>query len=110
MVTKKPDEERITGTIKSIDGDVVTVVYQDSKRRNQEIDVTRKRIAKARLAIGEIVTIELAPLTMEAKIPIGGSMLEIEDSIMNALGLMKENLLEKTSTKKKVPAKRTKRA
>jgi hypothetical protein len=42
MAPKKPDEERITGTIKSIDGDVVTVVYQDPKKKNQEIDVIRQ--------------------------------------------------------------------
>ena len=110
MVTKKPDEERITGTIKSIDGDVVTVVYQEPKGRNQEIDVVRKMIGRSHLAVGELVTIEFTPVTVEAKIPTGVSMLEIEDSIMDALGLIKEDLLEKIPTKKKVSAKRTKRA
>lgn len=100
MEAKMANEERITGTIKSIDGDIVTVVYKEPSGKRQEIDVLRNGIGKSSIAVGEVVTVEFSNLTVEAKIPMVGSMLEIEDAIKDALGLIREDLLENMPPKK----------
>ena len=110
MGAKRTGEEPITGTVKSIDGDIVTVVYKDQNGKKQEIDVPGRAIGKSALTVGEVVSVEFSRLTVETKIPITGSMLEIEDAIKDALGLLKDDLLEKAQqATKKVPAKRPKK-
>ena len=107
MEAKMADEERITGTIKSIDGDIVTVVYKDQSGKRQEIDVLRNGIGKSSIAVGEVVTIEFSKLIVEAKIPMMGSMLE--DAIKDALCLIRETFLRRCNLRRRPPPKGQKR-
>jgi hypothetical protein len=110
MTVKKQDEKRVVGTIKQIEGDIITVVYQGPNGKNCEIDTTRDKIKTDHLNVGEAVTIDLSSFTSEMKIPLDGSMLEIEDAIKNALGEMKDEIFGNIQPKKKTSAKRIKKA
>lgn len=104
-------ERPITGIVTLIEGDIAVVAVKDPKTGDRcEIDVNKNRLSKDNPKKGDSVTVEFDKMAVEMKIPIGSNMLEIEDAIAKALGLVKEDLIKSAKAVKKVPAKRTKRA
>ena len=107
-----PEKKLVPGIGKEVDDDVVTVTIKESGRgKAYEIDVNRRTLQNGPLKKGDSVTIDLSEQTIEATIPMGGAtMLDIEEAIADALGLVKANLPSSGTPQKKTPAKRGKKA
>lgn len=106
-----PDKKLVSGIVKEIDDVVVTVTIKEPGRgKAYKVDVNRRTLQNGPLKKGDSVTIDLSEHSIEATIPLGASMLDIEEAIADALGLVKANLPSGGTPQKKTSAKRSKKA
>jgi hypothetical protein len=101
------ENKRVPGTIDRFEGDIAVIIFKDPLTgKNREIDVNKKKLKMDSLKKGDIVLLDLI---VETKIPIDGSMLEIEDAIEKAIEQVKTEVLKNVETRKKTPAKRARK-
>jgi len=101
------ENKQVPGTIDRVEGDIVVIVFKNPLTgKNSEIDVNKKKLKMDSIKKGDVVLLDLI---LETKIPIDGSMFEIEDAIEKAIEQVKTEVLKNVETRKKTPTKRARK-
>ncbi len=82
-----PEMKQVAGTVLRVEDDIVVIAFKDPlDGKKREMDVPKDKVKGDCIKKGDTVLVELFK---ETKIPMDGSMLEIEEAIQNALEQMK---------------------
>ncbi len=79
-------EKKRVGVVDRIEGHIAVIVVKDPEGGDScEIDISKKNLKK-----GDSVAVNLSTMSVEMKIPVGNSMLEMENAIEEALEQIKK--------------------